>query len=198
MTIPSPSPTPIVIELVNDGAETPEWLTTLLPFITLLIGAAITYFFTRLAQRNTERREDKLRWQPEIRALAAELIAKGQELNFTARQLAADIKGAVGLGYRPGDEEERIDDLRALNHEMYRVSSEILLLAPMEIADKAGEVVTRGAFLAVSVDEDYLENAKLLEIASHKFELAIRHYLGVDETLAVGSYSTDTGTRNDS
>ena len=93
---PTPTPSPFVVEILDSGSS--DLWTTLLPFITLVVGALVAYLFNLLGEQGRARRDDGRRWDDDLRKYTGELIACMREVRKLHSQRHAFLSGNLA-GY---------------------------------------------------------------------------------------------------
>ncbi|TFD86951.1 hypothetical protein E3T61_13835 [Cryobacterium lactosi] len=183
MATPSPSPTPILIELVNNDAGSFDWIATLLPFVTLAVGAYATYFFTGRADRLKAKRDNAIRWHDEVRTFVAEAVTSARAIH----QESADREGLVSVP--DPDDQDEADHLYALSvtraqeeHDnLLELQGGLSLVAPGTITDALFGVIKASTQLRLASDDQADEYRAKLRPAITVLVDATREYLGIEE-----------------
>ncbi|WIE74488.1 hypothetical protein [Curtobacterium sp. MCSS17_007] len=182
-TIPTPSPSPIVVELSNQASTAPWWGVPVIAGIFLLAGACLGYVFNRSMDRRRNLREDQIRWHTVVRELAADIVALGDDLAWSGRVLDSlrnddgDIDDAKLPGY--SEQLKRFsEDLQS----MFSKANQLNLLVGRDIGDPMFlfTYVSRDASKVPDDDEE----RKLIRTTHKKFKddfiAAVRKYLELD------------------
>jgi hypothetical protein len=182
---PSPSPGPILIELVNQGGS--DWFTTALPFITLVIGAGLTYLFTSLAEKRRNEREDAQRWHQDIRTITAEILGLSNQFkDHTLKTELLDSR-AVMDKEDPAMSIARIWESTDIARALQLKNNELCLISSAAVGKQSVELVQsllRGAKRDLDKDaqaaaaSDVNEKQQLLMEAVRK-ELGLPEWRGV-------------------
>jgi len=180
---PSPSPTPILIELVNNESGSFDWVATLLPFVTLALGAYFTYLFTGRTDRIKAKRENSIRWHDEVRTFVAEAVTSARAIHQesvnrvgyvdvpdTDEQPEADYQYALSVG-RAQEEHENLLELQG----------GLSLVAPGTITDALSRVIEASTELRLARDDESDTYRKKLRPAITLLVDATREYLGIEE-----------------
>jgi len=169
----------MLIELVSNGPGTPEWLTTVLPFATLMLGALLGFIFSSAAERRKNKRDDNLRWHELVRTLSAGVFAHAQRIyDLTIEN--ADL-------YREG-----FDDTMAIKARVSRAimkeqselrdkTSELLIIVPLSFNGALIDYVLN-VHSAASDDTDLANDAtKRLTTTRSALMREVRKYLELPE-----------------
>lgn len=182
-----PTPTPFLVEIVEQAGTAPTFFDQLaepvpLVFISALVGFGISMLSSYVKGRSdlreklrAEAREDRLRWQPEFLKAAA-AFSQGVQKCFNAHLAEQEAPLA--------DKEAK----RELWRESYRLVGDagvtLSLLAPTNVYEHAQRLYEKLSEFhtpeqltddAISAQNDYLQNEKV-EFAKLGREFALRGY----------------------
>lgn len=160
-----------------------------LPFITLALGAALTYSLTLLAEKRRTQREDDQRWHTELRLEAAQLVSLAHRSDLNA----PDLNDARAEMTDDQDADTIRDYLKysgiaiALMTEIYLVNSTIKIIASSKVAAEANKLTD---VVAESIDNYSAESSKKVDVVIKSFLLVVRSTLGVSDEQEKNKKST--------
>lgn len=160
---PTPSPDPILIQMVGGGDSAPWWGVPAVAGAFLIIGAVLGFYFNRQQEKWKAKREDVRKWDDKILEKSAEYIQ-------TADRLAA-------LAETPhGREDSR--QLARLRSDLDDLSSYLSLITPDELRDPLAYVLSASLDVEYSGSEDWdgPGNLRTMVIA---YDKAVRQHFGV-------------------
>ena len=156
---------------------TPDWLTTVLPFITLLIGAGVTFMLSTLTDKRRTNREDEQRWHELVRTLSAAVFAHARRITDIAQEHKEWIDDSYDdsiphVGQLAG---MLIKEKRAIQDK----ASEIAIIVPFSFSSA---LIT----FVYNVTESTNDEASIAEPAKRQLEASrrelmreVREYLGL-------------------
>lgn len=137
---PSPTPTPILIELINNDSGSIDWISTILPFATLALGAVLTYYFTGRSEKRKTDREDEQRWDIELLARGGKVLAT-LEILYRANAVYQGTVNDYLKDRQHSDNEAVMDtaaaDARSALAGFATARTELTLIAPMDVVTAA-------------------------------------------------------------
>ena len=183
MTNPFPPPSPILIELVNKDSGSFDWITTVLPFVTLALGAFLTYFFTGRADRRKETRADELRWHADVRRLSSSAVTAARAIH------QASVEKTNLLNVPDAADQPAADDLYSKAHSngwaehavLLALQGDMSLVAPASISVALLELIEASHTLLTSTDDQLEESRSALRPKITAFVESTRKYLGVKD-----------------
>jgi hypothetical protein len=165
---PSPSPSPLLIQVVESGSatEAPWWGVPVVAGAFLIAGALLGFLFNRLQDDRRMKREDRLRWDDRILERSAKFVQSAEELNAAViHMLGRDV---------PEELVEKLD------RDMSRQAAFLSLVVPIDLRDRVGDVVFAAIDVRYTSDpEERLAKASLLFEASTAYDAAVREYFGL-------------------
>lgn len=110
---PSPSPTPVLVELANTADGVPWWGVPVIAGAFLIVGAALGFWFNWILEGRRARREDLRKWDDRILELTVDVAAKVDAFARVASTKGREADGRARL-LRDGLIQEEEESAKAL------------------------------------------------------------------------------------
>ena len=174
---PTPSPSPILVELINSEPTT-FWFTPILPGIFVLLGAVVAailaFIFNRLNEARKAKRERDIRWDDEIRKQCAESVVVVHSI-YKLATIAHDIEGER-LPRNHARRKDYAAKKLSLLDELDLLNASLRLIAPVRIILASGELIDMSYF-TLSRARMARERAEELIMQADRFVDVVRFYL---------------------
>jgi len=179
---PTPSPSPLLVELVGQAGP-PWWGVPVLAGIFLLLGGFLGFLFNRINEDRKAKREHKARWHDQVRVLSSKAITSARAIY----QASVDKTNATEVP-DPDDQPAADDKYAKANAKgwaeldvLLELQGDVSLVAPASISAALLDVIEASHNLLASTHNQMDESREAMRPTITALAEATREYLDVED-----------------
>ncbi|PVW05432.1 hypothetical protein DEA06_06750 [Microbacterium sp. Gd 4-13] len=187
---PTPTRTPILIEITGSGETAPWWGVPAIAGAFLILGAVLGFWFNRLQDERKATRERSYQWDQNLLSRSSTMITLVRQLNSAAYDHETWTRTYTELAVDQMQRGEPVDPLPVAKPTLSTLSdtfsafneefTTIQLIAPLAVRNAATETYHYATFLMEAQGRQAVEKAaRELARSSEELEKAVRAHFGI-------------------
>lgn len=180
---PSPSPTPILIQMVGGGDAAPWWGVPVVAGVFLLLGGVLGFVFNRINEDRKVKRERSERYHADVLSTCTQLVVHVDTVADRGYVIAALLKRDPLVQARQSTQnaiEQKLEEMLEAASQVASTHATLRLVAPSDIREAAVAVNLQASKLyrlALEKSSDLLTETDQMMKVSIVFQGVVRKYL---------------------